>query len=381
MTVKKYNTFDNKPDQNNHEEFESNQDYDSKFSKSLLLWYDQNARILPWRENPQPYRVWVSEIMLQQTQVLTVLPYFERFIEAFPEIKDLACAEESQILKLWEGLGYYNRVRNMKRAAKILIDQFDGKLPEDYELLLKLPGIGAYTAGAIASIAFNKREAAIDGNVLRVFSRVTGSYEDIAKPEVKKEFQNLALKLQPINRPGDFNQALMELGAKICLPKAAPLCALCPLVNLCEAFSDKTTGEIPVKTPKKKRKMEMRSILIIRAKDQVLLKQRPEKGLLARLWEPLNIEGFTSEEGVLEILEELGLESLSIRRIEKAKHLFTHIEWQLQGYLIEIMETKPPEGFIFAGHEAIKNKIALPSAFKAYIKYLPKGLSYVSRTD
>ena len=370
MINKPYGTVENKTDKDNHSRFGLDQDYDSKFSKSLLLWYEQNARILPWREKPEPYRVWVSEIMLQQTQVLTVLPYFERFIQALPEIKDLALAEESKLLKLWEGLGYYNRVRNMQKTARILINQFDGKLPEDYELLLKLPGIGAYTAGAIASIAFNKRKAAIDGNVLRVFSRVKGSYEDIEKPAIKVEFQNLALKLQPINRPGDFNQALMELGAKICLPKAAPLCTRCPLSSLCIAYRDQTTGEIPVKTTKKKRKLEMRSILIIRTNEQVLLRQRPEKGLLAGLWEPLNIEGFTSEEVVLEILEELGLYPLSIRRIEHAKHLFTHIEWQLQGYLVEIMEAKPPEGFIFAGREAIKNEITLPKAFKAYIKYL-----------
>lgn len=348
-----------------------------KFAKELLAWYDQNARILPWRESQEPYNIWVSEIMLQQTQVQTVLPYFERFIQVFPDFKALAYAEEAQLLKLWEGLGYYNRVRNMQRTARILMDQYDGKLPADYGLLLKLPGIGTYTAGAIISIAFNKPAAAVDGNVLRVFSRITGSLEDVGNSIIKKKFQNLALKLQSKNRPGDFNQALMELGATLCLPKAAPLCTICPLIKLCKAYRDKTTAEIPVKIMKKKRKIEMRSVLIIKTKDQALLRQRSGKGLLAGLWEPLNMEGWTSEEGVLEVLEELGLEAISISRIEQAKHLFTHIEWRLQGYLIEVLRSTEQEGFIWAGHEAIEDELAIPFAFKAYKKYLPKGSSYV----
>ncbi len=346
-------------------------------ARDLLLWYDKHARILPWREKPEPYSVWVSEIMLQQTQVQTVRPYFERFIQALPDISALALAQERQILKLWEGLGYYNRVRNMQRTARILMDQYGGKLPEDYELLKKLPGIGEYTAGAISSIAYNKTAAAVDGNVMRVFSRMTGSREDIGNPQVKKEFQKLALTLQPLNRPGDFNQALMELGATICLPKAAPLCTACPLMRYCIAYSEKTTDVIPVKTAKKKRKIEKRTVLIIRVNDRVLLRKRPDKGLLAGLWELPNFEGWTFEEGVLEVLEELGIEPISIRRTEDAKHIFTHIEWQLQGYAIEILPAEAAKDYIWASGEAINKEFTIPSAFSAYKKYLPKGPRHV----
>jgi A/G-specific adenine glycosylase len=342
---------------------------------ALLAWYDQNARILPWRDNPVPYHVWVSEIMLQQTQVQTVLPYFERFILALPSIEALALAEESKILKLWEGLGYYNRVRNMQRTARRLMEQYDGRLPADYALLVKLPGIGAYTAGAIASIAYNKTAAAIDGNVLRVFSRITGSREDIGKISVKREFQTLALELQPRSRPGDFNQALMELGAKVCVPKAEPFCAVCPVATFCVACRDQITGEIPVKAVGRKRTMEMKTVLIIRAKEMVLLRKRAEEGLLAGLWEPYTIEGFTTEEGIAEIIEELGFEPLALHRLEQAIHQFTHKEWQLQGFFIEVKMASPPKGSIWAGHEEITDEITVPSAFKAYKKYLPRGIT------
>ena len=240
----------------------------------LLQWYDYNRRILPWRENPKPYYVWISEIMLQQTRVEAVKSYFERFIHALPTIEDLANADEETLLKLWEGLGYYNRVRNMQKTAQILVKEYGGSLPGDYEVLQKLPGIGSYTAGAISSIAFGLAEPAVDGNVLRVMKRISGSFDDITKMSVKRGLEIEIRAILPKERAGDYNQALMELGAMICIPNGKPLCEQCPVMHLCRAFQEETQNQIPVKPPKKERRVEPRAVLLLQYKNQYILHKR-----------------------------------------------------------------------------------------------------------
>ena len=218
----------------------------------LLAWYDKEARDLPWRQNTDPYRVWVSEIMLQQTRVEAVIPYYERFLAAFPDLKALADAPEEQLLKLWEGLGYYSRARNLQKAAREALSRFGG-LPGQVQELSSLPGIGAYTAGAIASIAFSRPVPAVDGNVLRVVARLTDSHDDVLSPAVKREAEKAVAAVIPHDRPGDFNQAVMDLGATVCLPNGAPRCEVCPLAELCLGLARSTAPELPVKTKKKER--------------------------------------------------------------------------------------------------------------------------------
>ena len=246
----------------------------------LLEWYKGHARILPWREFPTPYRVWVSEIMLQQTRVEAVKPYFERFVEALPDIKSLAECPEEKLLKLWEGLGYYNRVRNMQTAAKQVMENYEGMLPEEYGELLKLKGIGHYTAGAVSSIAYGKQAAAVDGNVLRVISRGAADERDIMKQSVRSNMEGELLKILPHDQPGVFNQALMELGATVCLPNGEPKCGACPWASFCLARAEDKISWIPVKSKGKERRMEERTVLLIRDGEKILLRRRPEKGLV-----------------------------------------------------------------------------------------------------
>ena len=241
----------------------------------LLNWFDQNARVLPWRDQPTPYRVWVSEIMLQQTRVEAVKPFYQRFMEALPDIASLASCGEEQLLKLWEGLGYYNRVRNMQTAAQTVMEEYHGKLPDDYVELQKLKGIGSYTAGAIASIAYGKAAPAVDGNVLRVISRVTLSREDVLKQSVKRDMEQAVMEIMPEDRPGAFNQALMELGAMVCVPNGVPHCEECPLYHMCRARVQDATGEIPVKKAKKPRRTEELTVFVLRDGEHLAIHKRP----------------------------------------------------------------------------------------------------------
>ena len=335
----------------------------------LLKWFSGNARILPWREEPTPYRVWVSEIMLQQTRVEAVKPYFERFMTALPTIQDLADCEEEKLLKLWEGLGYYNRVRNLNVAAKTIVDEYEGQMPADYQEILKLKGIGSYTAGAIASIAYGIPVPAVDGNVLRVINRVTADDSDIMKASTKKKMEEALLKIIPSD-PGAFNQALMELGATVCLPNGAPLCEKCPWHGICQARIQDRIGELPVKTKAKARKIEKRTVLIIREGERVALQKRPSKGLLAGLYEFPNILGEKSQEEVLELVKNMNLAPIRIQPLEKAKHIFSHIEWQMTGYVIKVEETENMAGMLFVDGQNAEEKYAIPSAFGAYTKYM-----------
>ncbi len=335
----------------------------------LLSWYEEHARILPWRENPEGYRVWISEIMLQQTRVEAVKPYFERFLEALPDVASLAFVEDDRLMKLWEGLGYYNRARNLKKAAAIIVEEYGGKLPEQYGELLKLPGIGSYTAGAISSIAFGHPVPAVDGNVLRVISRVTESREDILKASTKKWMEEHLKKTMPKERASHFNQGLIEIGAIVCVPNGQPHCMECPLMSICLAKRHGLTDEIPVKTPPKKRRVEEKTICILEYEDQVALNKRSDTGLLASLYELPNREGHLKPE---ELSEAFGLSSDTVAELEpvgKAKHVFSHVEWHMIGYRIRLKK-EIPQNYIAAAKEELKTTYALPNAFGRYTRLI-----------
>ncbi|HOP09866.1 MAG TPA: A/G-specific adenine glycosylase [Oscillospiraceae bacterium] len=333
--------------------------------KPLLDWYGQNARILPWRENTDPYRVWVSEIMLQQTRVETVIPYYNRFITALPDIKALAEANEQILLKLWEGLGYYSRVRNLQKAAQKIMTEFNGQFPDEFNDILSLPGIGTYTAGAISSICFEKPVPAVDGNVLRVLSRLLGSEADIALPEVKAEFTELLRQIYPKNHCGDFTQSLMELGAIICLPNGMPNCMLCPLAALCEANRSGRQAELPIKSKKTPRKKEQMTVFLLLCGDKIALQKRPQGVLLGGLWEFPNAPGHLTAEQAKGILAQWKIAAASISEGPRKKHIFTHIEWEMTSYLVSCETT--PEIFTWVTREQLTKDLALPSAFQGYL--------------
>ena len=342
----------------------------------LLKWYDTNKRVLPWRKDPTPYRVWVSEIMLQQTRVEAVKPYFRRFMDAFPDIETLAEADEEHLLKLWEGLGYYNRARNLQKAAIQIMKEHGGKMPDSRKGLLGLCGIGSYTAGAIASIAFGRREPAVDGNVLRVIARFRQDSRLVDDPKVKEAVEQDLREIMPAARPGDFNQALMEIGACVCVPNGAPLCGSCPLAEVCMAHGTGTELDYPQKQKKAPRKIEERTILMVLDNDRMAIRRRNEKGLLAGMYEFPSIDGFCTAEEVAGYLRGKGLCILRVRPLEDAKHIFTHREWHMKGYMVRVDElaSKPgkgmPEDWLYIEPWEIREKYPIPSAFGAYKKYL-----------
>lgn len=342
-----------------------------QLTEPLLQWFYGHARILPWREEPTPYRVWVSEIMLQQTRVEAVKPYFERFTKTLPEVKALAQCEEEQLLKLWEGLGYYNRVRNMQIAAGQMMVDYQGIVPDNYEELLKLKGIGHYTAGAIASIAYGKAVPAVDGNVLRVISRAAADDRDIMKQSVRTNMEQELLKIIPKKSAGAFNQALMELGAIVCLPNGEPKCVECPWQELCLAKKEDKISMLPVKAKKASRRLEKRTVFIIRDGEKVVLKKRPSKGLLAGMYEFPNEIGEFKEAEAVSYVRHMGLNPLRIEPLTEAKHIFSHVEWHMQGYLIRVEALGEEESeLLFAEAEEFKENYPMPSAFSAYTEYL-----------
>lgn len=338
----------------------------------LTDWYRQNKRILPWRDQNNAYYTWVSEIMLQQTRVEAVKPYFRRFIEELPDVKALAECPEEKLMKLWEGLGYYNRVRNMQLAAQTVVGEYGGKLPASYENLLSLKGIGNYTAGAIASIAYHIPVPAVDGNVLRVISRITEDRQDIMKQSVRRQVEERLLEVMPEDAPGDFNQALMELGAVVCVPNGPARCEACPVAENCLAYRHGTVEELPVKAPKKQRTLENRTVLVIQDGEHTVIQKRPETGLLAGLYELPNLEGHLTREEALEKVKNMQLEPLYIEKLPDAKHIFSHIEWRMNGYLIRVasLDTERELPFIFAEKKQSEKQYAIPSAFRAYVKYM-----------
>lgn len=342
----------------------------------LLAWYRQNKRDLPWRDKNNAYYTWVSEIMLQQTRVEAVKPYFKRFIEALPDIPSLAGCPEEQLLKLWEGLGYYNRVRNMQEAARTITENYQGKIPEDFPAILSLKGIGSYTAGAIASIAYGIPVPAVDGNVLRVITRVTRDDSDIMKQSVKKKIEQALQEIIPESCPGDFNQALMELGAVICVPNGEPKCGQCPIAQFCRAYRHGCTDKYPVKAAKKARSIENRTVFVIQDGAFTAIRKRPAKGLLAGLYELPNTEGHLTREEALSYVKALGLESLYIEELPEARHVFSHIEWRMTAYRIRVssLEKAHEEKLIFADRKETAKAYAIPSAFGAYVKYMKEDM-------
>lgn len=338
----------------------------------LLDWYEKNRRILPWRENPVPYYVWISEIMLQQTRVEAVKPYFARFIRILPDIGALADVEDEVLLKLWEGLGYYNRARNLKKAAQLIMEQYDGRMPADYDKLLALPGIGSYTAGAVASIAYGIPVPAVDGNVLRVLSRLTADDRDILKQSVKKRAEELLKKTMPKEAASAFNQAMMEIGAMVCLPGGEPKCGACPLSSFCLAHAQGNELDYPVKKAKKARRIEERTILLLHApENQIVLEKREDKGLLAGLYEFPNLEGKLSKEEVLSYLDSHGLKAEGVKKLKTAKHIFSHVEWHMSGYEMTVEKfTEQSDEMLFVETELLKSEYPLPNAFAAYKKHL-----------
>ena len=337
----------------------------------IVTWFQKNKRDLPWRNHPDAYRVWVSEIMLQQTRVEAVKPYYERFLRELPTVKDLAEAKEDQLLKLWEGLGYYNRVRNMQKAAQQIMIDYQGQFPDTFEEIRSLKGIGNYTAGAISAFAFGLPKPAVDGNVLRVISRLMGSREDIMKQSVRSKIEEKLEHVIPEGAASDFDQGLIELGALVCVPNWEPKCTECPVAHLCEARKQGMIAEIPVKSKGKARKMEDKTVLIFKDGEKLAIQKRPSKGLLAGLYEFPNQEGHLTMEEVTAYSKKIGLMPVRIKKLEDAKHIFSHIEWHMSGYeiVVDELEKTNEKAFLFIHPEEIEKKYSIPSAFEAYTRY------------
>ena len=351
------------------------------FYEELLNWYDQNRRELPWREDPSPYHVWLSEIMLQQTRVEAVKGYYLRFLGSLPDIDSLAGASEETCLKLWEGLGYYSRVRNLKKAAEEVVENFGGNLPRTSAQLKRLPGIGPYTSAAIASIAFGERIPAVDGNLLRIFSRLEMYEENIRTPAAMKKAAAYYTDLMPEesetiqkgNPCGSFNQALMDLGNAVCLPGTTPDCANCPISDFCRIHRERPgmEAELPVIPAGREKKIEHLTVFLIRSEGKTALRKRPARGLLASLYEFPNTTGELEKKEAVKWLREHSVEPLRIRRISDAEHIFTHKKWIMRGY--EVMTdsfTEENIPFIMASGEEITGRYCIPSAFGVYLKYL-----------
>ena len=303
----------------------------------LLPWYRENRRQLPWRQTQEPYHIWLSEIMLQQTRVEAVKGYYSRFLTALPTVADLARCDDDQLHKLWEGLGYYSRVRNLKKAAQVILERHNGRFPDTFEEVIALPGIGDYTAGAICSIAFNQPTPAVDGNVLRVMARLRNDPTPIDLPALKADVRSVLAKLYPKDA-GDFTQALMELGATLCGPNRKPACEECPCREICAGFLAGTAEALPIKSPKKEKRQEDRTVFIFSCDGHFALEKRPGKGLLAGLWQFPNVAGYLTTEQALQTAEELGLQPREIHKEINRHHIFTHIRWDMKGIYLEVAQ-------------------------------------------
>ena len=334
-----------------------------KLPGALLPWYDRSHRELPWRADREPYHIWLSEIMLQQTRVEAVKGYYSRFLETLPTVEALAGCGDDTLQKLWEGLGYYSRVRNLKKAAGIIVSQYGGEFPRTYREILALPGIGTYTAGAICSIAFDLHTPAVDGNVLRVISRLTEDHAPIDLPQTKASVREALARVYPA-RAGDFTQALMELGATVCGPNRAPDCGRCPCRPFCGGANHGTAEKLPVKTPKKDRRTEEKTVFILSCDGRWALRKRPDTGLLAGLWEFPNVPGRLSTADALTQLELWGLGIKDLKLQLERSHIFTHIRWDMRGIYAET--AAPGDGFIWLTAEDINNHVALPTAFRQF---------------
>ena len=338
--------------------------------KPLISWYTEHKRQLPWRNDPTPYHVWISEIMLQQTRIEAVLSYYTRFLEALPTVKALAEVEDDALMKLWQGLGYYSRARNLKKAAMTVMERYQGNLPDSAEALRALPGIGEYTAGAIASISFGKPEPAVDGNVLRVISRMLKSYDDIMLPRVKKDVTELLRRHYPEGEDASLlTEGLMELGETVCIPNGAPRCESCPVKSLCLAQKDGVTEELPIRNVKKEKRSEEKTVILLRSSSgKYAIRKRGKTGLLADMWEFPIFDGFGAEGDVESYLAEKGIRVLSVERLSEARHIFTHVVWEMQGFLA-LCEGEN-DAFLFLTKDEILSSYAIPTAYRTYVKLM-----------
>lgn len=345
----------------------------------IVSWYRVHKRDLPWRHQPDAYHVWVSEIMLQQTRVEAVKDYYRRFLEELPTVKDLAEADEDKLLKLWEGLGYYNRVRNMKKAAQQIMVDYEGIFPDCYEDILELKGIGNYTAGAISAFAYGIPKPAVDGNVLRVITRLTANEEDIMKQKVRTHIEKILEDVIPKDAASDFNQGLIELGAIVCVPNGEPKCTECPVAHLCEARKRDLIDTIPVKSKAKARKIEERTVLLFKDNDKLAIRKRPARGLLAGLYEFPNLLGKLDTKEVTAYCKEIGLMPVRIKKLDTAKHIFSHIEWHMTGYevIVDELEKTNEEHFLFIHPNEIEKTYSIPSAFEVYTRYAGINREYI----
>ena len=335
----------------------------SRLPAALLPWYSCNKRDLPWRRDREPYHIWVSEIMLQQTRVEAVKGYYARFLEKLPTVAHLAKADDDLLHKLWEGLGYYTRVKNLKKAAITIMDKHDGSFPKNYSEVLALSGIGEYTAGAICSISYGLRTPAVDGNVLRVAARILNDPAPIDNPGFKKKVQALLTEIYP-SEAGDFTQALMELGATVCGPNRAPDCAVCPCASFCKAHQCGTAEQLPTKKQKKERRIEEKTVFILSCNGMYALEKRQNKGLLAGMWQFPNIPGKLSAETALSEMERNGVCVKEILRQVERKHIFTHVEWHMSGIYLEVKDIT--EGYTWLTRQQVEEKAALPTAFRQF---------------
>ena len=334
-----------------------------KLPQVILPWYRENKRDLPWRRDKEPYHVWLSEIMLQQTRVEAVKGYYARFLDVLPTISHLAVCDDEQLHKLWEGLGYYSRVRNLKKAAVKIMEEHDGIFPGEYEAIRALPGIGDYTAGAVSSICFDRKTPAVDGNVLRVVSRILEDATPIDLPAQKKKVNDLLKAVYP-EEAGEFTQALMELGATLCGPNWKPRCGECPCRDFCGGAIRGTAEQFPVKSPKKEKRVEEKTVFIFSCDGRYALWKRPEEGLLAGLWEFPNVPNKLDTEAALAQAEVFGLRPREIRRQAERKHIFTHIRWEMRGIYLEVAE--PAGDFTWLTAQKIEEQAALPTAFRQF---------------
>ena len=337
-----------------------------KLGEKLCMWYDAGHRELPWRQDREPYHVWLSEIMLQQTRVEAVKGYYARFLSELPTIKALSDCPPDRLTKLWEGLGYYSRVWNLQKAAKTIMEEFGGEFPGTYEAVRALPGVGDYTAGAICSICFDLPTPAVDGNVLRVLSRVMEDGAPVTNQKTKTAYRAALLPLYEAGSRGKLTQALMELGAMVCVPNGAPKCEICPLRDVCLANAHGTWEKYPVKEAKKAKREEEKTVFYLTCDGCLAVRKRENKGLLAGLWELPNVEGKLDAAQALLFAEKAGCEPAELLKSVERVHVFTHIIWRMRCYYI-VCKEKSPE-FVWADAERRKTDVALPTAFRMFVE-------------
>ncbi len=339
-----------------------------KLAEYLIAWYPDHARELPWRRDRDPYHVWLSEIMLQQTRVEAVKEYYKRFLQALPTIADLANVEEDRLLKLWEGLGYYNRARNLKKAAQTIVNEREGRFPKTYEEILSLSGIGEYTAGAIGSICFDLPTPAVDGNVLRVYTRVMADASNIDKQSTKKMIREQLAAVYPKGKCGMFTQSLMELGATVCLPNGMPKCGECPLQSICLAGQHDTWQQYPVRDEKKSRRLEDKTVFVLRCGNRVAVRKRDSKGLLSGMWEFPNVEGILIEQQAADVAAQWKTAPEHMKMSYHYTHVFSHVEWRMTAYYLACQQMC--REFQWVTMEELEHKVAMPSAFRPFLDML-----------